>query len=478
MAGALKGPAKEKPATNRPAPGQPDRGEEIIRALETGGRQIQDPVAKLRYLRSSLARYQKIDRCIEAVPSPIARRVLYRWLSLEGLRHLMNGNSFGAPMLEASLHQSARWSRLISGVTIAVIVGGVVAGIVVVARSWQTNGGTPPVLAATGPLPEVAESLPPLPRGVRPAQVWVVEKGDGWEQYSNGLRIDTTYSVAGDPRRYRSFVEEKGMLDDVGSKPIGILFHTSESDIWPMEAANNEKLRDSSQHILRYVQRGRLYNYLIDRFGRVFRVVDEEGKANHAGAGIWSRDDVVYLNLNNAFLGICFETRWDGGRALPITAAQLAAGRSLTEYLRLRWEISGEMCAAHGMTSVNPKQHLIGHHVDWARGFPFDAFGLPDQYARVAPSVALFGFGYDDKFLRVLGEPWAGVRSAESMLATEAARQGKTLDDYRRERRALYDRWHSDQTKDEEAAASLRADRGAPAAPVRGSGVRSRGSGG
>ena len=38
------------------------------------------------------------------------------------------------------------------------------------------------------------------------------------------------------------------------------------------------------------------------------------------------------------------------------------------------------MCVAHGLTSVNPKKHLIGHHMDWARGFPFEAFGLPDQY--------------------------------------------------------------------------------------------------
>ena len=36
----------------------------------------------------------------------------------------------------------------------------------------------------------------------------------------------------------------------------------------------------------------------------------------------------------------------------------------------------------HGLTSVNPKKHLIGHHLDWARGFPFEAFGLPDQYQR------------------------------------------------------------------------------------------------
>jgi hypothetical protein len=165
----------------------------------------------------------------------------------------------------------------------------------------------------------------------------------------------------------------------------------------------------------------------------------------------------VYLSLNHAFLGICFETRWEGGRAMPITAAQLAAGRSLTEYLRQRWQVPAETCTAHGLTSVNPAKRLIGHHVDWARGFPFEAFGLPDQYRRPAPSVALFGFGYDGDLLKVMGEPWPGVREAERALAAEAARSGQELEPYRRERQAAYDRWREEQTRDEEAWASRRA---------------------
>ena len=95
----------------------------------------------------------------------------------------------------------------------------------------------------------------------------------------------------------------------------------------------------------------------------------------------------------------------------------------------------------HGLTSISPGRHLIGHHLDWARGFPFEAFGLPDQYARPAPSVAVFGFDYDDDFLKVLGEPWAGVRAAERALAEEATRRGTTVEELRHERQQLYDRW-------------------------------------
>jgi N-acetylmuramoyl-L-alanine amidase len=206
----------------------------------------------------------------------------------------------------------------------------------------------------------------------------------------------------------------------------------------------------------RYVRQHKLYHYLIDRFGRVYRVVEEESKANHAGNSVWARGEQIHMNLNHAFLGVSFETRWEGGRALPITQAQFAAGRNLADWLRQRWEIPADMCVAHGLTSVNPKKHLIGHHMDWARGFPFEAFGLPNQYQTEPASVAQFGFGYDEDFLKVLGEPWAGVQQAERALAGEAARQGKTVEQVRRERQALYDVWLGEQARAEAEAAAGR----------------------
>jgi len=109
------------------------------------------------------------------------------------------------------------------------------------------------------------------------------------------------------------------------------------------------------------------------------------------------------------------------------------------------------MCVTHGLTSVNPRTHRIGHHMDWARGFPFEAFGLPDQYHRPAPSVAEFGLGYDEEFLKVLSEPWPGVRAAELALQDEATRRGTTLDGVRRERQGVYDRWLAEQVRDEDA---------------------------
>jgi hypothetical protein len=396
---------------------------EFVTALEETSNRINDPVAKLRYLRGSIAQYEE-----------------------RAARGLERGNPrrFGFAALAAAL--------AVAGTSAFVAAG----------YYFSRPAPPAPVVRAT-PMP-VAEALPALPAGVAPARVWLVEKSEASEQYSNGLRIDTSYEVPGDPRRFRVFEAGRGMRDEVLTAPVGILFHTSESDIWPLDESYNENLRTSSQNLLRYLQRNRVYNYLIDRFGRVFRVVTDESKANHAGYSVWTRGNEVFLSLNHSFLGLSFETRWEGGRALPITAAQLAAGRNLTDWLRQKFEIAPDMCVGHGLVSVNAKKHLIGHHVDWARGFPFEAFGLPDQYAREAPHVALFGFGYDDDFIKVMGEPWPGVRDAERALEAAAARSGKPMDDVRRERRGLFDRWVAEQTKDQEAAAGRRAAEGRAAA--------------
>ena len=289
-------------------------------------------------------------------------------------------------------------------------------------------------------------------RGIAPAAIWLVEKGDGFEQYSNGLRIDTSLTVAGTPREFRIFGAQ-GLQPELHTRPIGILFHTSESDVWPLEASFNDNLRGSSQNLLRYVRRNRLYHYVIDRFGRVYRLVSEDAKANHAGNSIWEDDGRIVLNLNHAFLGVSFETRWEGGRALPITRAQFSAGRDLADHLRHKWGIVPGMCVTHGLTSVNPKKYLIGHHVDWARGFPFDAFGLPDQYARPLPSVERFGFGYGEELLAIMGDLWPGVAGGEQALGREAARSGRSVDEVRLEKRALYDTWIADQVRDEQVRA-------------------------
>jgi hypothetical protein len=425
-----------------------------IAELEDRCRTIRDPVKKLRYVRRSLERYESLDERFQAVPLAPVRWALYRMSRLDRARALFSTNPNGAlnappprrPAVAPRVRRAANWAA-------ALLV--VAAGLAL--ASYPRS--RPPDVAPP-PLAPVAEHLPATQAGLPPQGVWLVDSGEDFELYSNGLRIDATYAIEGDPRRYRAFTAEGGMGSEVFDRPIGLVYHTSESDIWPLEESFNEKLRDSSQSLLRYLRRRQVYHYLIDRFGQAFRVVEETDQANDAGMSIWRSGERVWLNLNGPTIGVSFETRWEGGRALPITRAQLESGRRLTDYLRDKWTIAADMCVTHGLISVNARRHLIGHHVDWARGFPFAAYGLPDLYRRTAPAVELFGFGYDEPFLAVMGgEPWPGVREAEERLETEALATGRAVDDVRRERSELYDRWLAEQTRDaEESAKRARAD--------------------
>jgi hypothetical protein len=424
---------------------------------------IDDPVVKLRYLRGAIDRSDRYQRRVEHVPSTPVRRALYRLRGLEALDSVVeDGGHSPPPHVQArTLTARRRARRIVAGSTAAALLL-VPALLVGLALQSDTKESMP---TATQPLSlpastemlttappsafiaesestrVIAETLPDDMLGVLPTTIWLADRGEGWELYSNGLRIETAYSVAGEPRNYRVHDRKRGLQAQVQTRPVGILFHTSESDLWPLSAEYEKQLRRSSTNLLRYVRNTQAYNYLIDRFGRVYRIVDDDTRASHAGHGVWANGDDVYLDLNGAFLGVSFESRWEGGRTLPITRAQLIAGRNLTHYLRQRFAIAPEMCVTHGLASVSPRRHLIGYHRDWARGFPFAAFGLPDLYAHPPPSVALFGFGYDAAFVRAIGEPWPGLAAANDTLEQAAREQGVTPDALRQERRALYRQW-------------------------------------
>lgn len=431
-------------------------GRELGDAIEQLSDDIDDPVVKLRFLRNALDQDDAYERRVRRLPFAVVRRALYRYRGLEALQPVVVGEAAYADV-QRMTRTARRRARLLVGGLLAtglLAMPALLASVVFSvdrSRDDVAKRVAPATPAAVGQIQReiepprsfspAAEPLPPDVSGLTPSAIWLADQGSGWEVYSNGLRIETTFAVAGEPRRYRVHDRSDGLQPTQHTRPVGILFHTSESDLWPMEADYGARLRQSSTGLLKYVRRTQAYNYVVDRFGRVYRVVDDETRATHAGHAVWARGDDVYLDLNNAFLGVAFESRWEGGHALPITQAQLIAGRNLTNYLRQRFAIAPDMCVTHGLASVSPRRHLIGYHLDWARGFPFAAFGLPDLYAQPTPSVTLFGFDYDQNFVRAVGELWPGLVAAQKSVAAEARTRAISIDALRQERQAVYDRW-------------------------------------
>jgi hypothetical protein len=285
--------------------------------------------------------------------------------------------------------------------------------------------------------PGLAESLP----SYQPEKVWLVEQGEGFERYSNGARIINTHETSNRPRRFIAFGRgADGGRGEAQTAPVGIVYHTSESDILPFIKDNSGSIEYRSKNLLAYVREHKSYNYVIDRFGQVYRVVRDEDAAFHAGNSVWSDGRVTYFGLNESFLGVSFETKADVGEGgEQLTEAQVLAGRLLTQVLRSRYRIDDANCTAHGLVSVNPSNGRILFHHDWARGFPFEAMGLSDKYAVAPASVAELGFGYDTETLaQIGGVVWPGVGAAEGEFARRAEGQGRSPDDLRRRMRALY----------------------------------------
>jgi N-acetyl-anhydromuramyl-L-alanine amidase AmpD len=138
---------------------------------------------------------------------------------------------------------------------------------------------------------------------------------------------------------------------------------------------------------LSYVARNHLYHFLIDRFGRIFRIVAESDYANHAGRSLWIDDRHIYWNLNQSFLGIAFEAQAGAQSASDIaTRAQIDAARVLTEMLRSRYRIPAADCVTHAQVSINLQTMRLGYHTDWAANFPFYDVGLGDGYILAALS--------------------------------------------------------------------------------------------
>jgi hypothetical protein len=274
------------------------------------------------------------------------------------------------------------------------------------------------------------------------SDVWLVQETTQSEEYSNGLRIDNSFLGEGAKRFYQVLERKRDLQPSVEwrSQPVGIVYHTTESRMAPFASDQNDTLQRLAHSLLANLKEQRSYNFVVDRFGRVFRVVEELSAANHAGNSVWADAEAVYVNLNNSFLGIAFEAVSDAGEAgSSINRAQMHAGLLLTEMLRSKYKIPVENCVTHAQVSVNPSNMLIGYHTDWAKNFPFEAMGLPNNYEVPLPAITEFGFEYDSLFRKAMGSgPWNGILMAEKQLVVEAAGRRRSVGQFRS---ALHDRY-------------------------------------
>jgi hypothetical protein len=344
---------------------------------------------------------------------------------IERLRFLRTNAGAELGPLVAPPEKPPWWVSVPKRWAAALALGAAVLALIGVSRIHRTPLAVPPAAAVPAP-PARAGAARPVNK------VWLVDQKESVETYSNGLRVDTSFEVANEPRgEYIMFprdqVEMKHALKL--ADPAGIVYHTTESRLAPFDATQNTRLQRISVEVLRFVQHNHSYHFLIDRFGRVYRVVKESDIAFHAGNSVWGDANRIFLNLNNSFLGVAFETQTRPGEGLPTaTPAQIDAARVLTEMLRDRYKIPGENCVTHAQVSVNPSNMIIGYHTDWAGKFPFLELGLNDNYALPPASLSAFGFDYDPAFVASTGSRLTpGLLAAESDIRDRAAKLNCTV---------------------------------------------------
>lgn len=415
------------------------------RIIEAYCELLDSPALRLRFIRKAVARCQD-EGVGQGSRWPLFDHFRLRKIVVEELVPLLPAGSRMPPAVRVAM-TAYRFrvpiyaASAVFSVGLVGIIGYLAIQVAMASYAIPAEASAPPGLVATsGSGVAPASDLPQY----TPEQIWLVEQGDGYEVYSNGARILTEFETDGPARRVFAFPKGAATPDSAIEKPaapIGIVYHTSQSHIAPFKEEFNDKLQTSARALLDFVAKRRLYNYVIDRFGRVYRVVKDDFAADHAGNSVWADGEYTYLDLSGSTIGVCFEAEWRPDTKLAadeINEAQIYAGRVLTAMLRSKYDIADSMCVTHALVSVSPSSRLVGFHMDWARAFPFAAIGLSDKYAVENPSISEFGFDHDGQFDRAIGEMWPGIPLAEQRLAEASNASGRRDADLRRELQVRY----------------------------------------
>jgi hypothetical protein len=405
----------------------------LQRSLDFLSSRIPDPVNKLWFIKRTLSEFDRRPESLKRLA--FVRTLLFYYVALESLGELVWSPRAGLVSLPRGPLWTAYRLRHVIVILIACSVGYGSYRLGTIGYE-KAQIGADWLFAQILPTSASADALPapdyPTQRMSQPPrEVWLVKQDGDEELWSNGLRVVTSFETKGEPREFLAFPRDGSPPVPMDDRPVGIVYHASQSDMAPFAREFNRNILSTTLDLIGWLSRREIYNYVIDRFGQVYRVVSDDTVAVHAGVPIWADEDYYYLNLNESFVGVAFETQWSPGGEL-VTPAQLQAAVNLTDLLRSRYDISDINCVPHGLVSVNAQKKLIGYHADWARNFPFGALGLSNNYLVPPPSIVDFGFRYDEDLeARLGGELWAGVATAEQELERRAEEQGLDVSELR-----------------------------------------------
>src|SRR5438132_7361275 len=418
------------------------------KAVDRYSRYIESPVLRLKFLNSALKveHSRSLWKRLPLVGSLPDRAMII--VELSKVLPLDQPAPWGIRLtsmlyrVRYALYAMCVAFALFAGATLAYAVSRIASNLSVSTEAKDMSANVQPAVANTNGGEAVAAIANGA--GLTLENVWLAEQGEGFEFYSNGARVLTEFETAGRTRSFYRFsletLADSSEQSEILSNPVGIVYHVSESDLLPFADRYNSSLQNQSRALLEYSRQHRLYNYVIDRFGRVYRIVRDNCEANHAGNSVWSDGHSVYAGLSASFLGVCFEGRGAAMGVEGINEAQIYAARVLTAVLRSRYGIDDANCVTHGLVSVNPSNRLMGYHTDWVSEFPFEALGLSNKYETELTAISRLGFGYDQAYVAAAGGKWPGLEKADLALREAAEKNGSTVEEERRAQARAFQR--------------------------------------
>ncbi|NOT61646.1 MAG: N-acetylmuramoyl-L-alanine amidase [Acidobacteria bacterium] len=449
-----------------------DASQVYSQVVERYARLFDNPGARLRFLNNTLAkqnlRQQELRQSLKRYKF-LENTPIYEWI-MEARLYSSILEELRAQSVHVPTHQRARLEDVDIPLKARVVffcqrfrhvfltAGLVAAGVLLFGVyslvMWSGNKvsaffANKPETTATQPTGEKSGE-PPAPNSPTstsgllnryPENVWLISSSAESEEYSNGGRILRTYETTNRPRSYYLIPRnsESGG-NQIRHEPIGIVYHTTENELGEFTADNNGSIQQQSTNILSFVRRQRSYHYVIDRFGRIHRMLPDNQAGNHAGHSIWADDKYIYVGLNDSFIGISFEATVTAGETVKMmTQAQVFAGKQLTDILRSKYKFADANCTTHGLISVDPTTGTIAAHYDWAKNFPFEAMGLSDKYQIKPAYITDYGFTWDETVLAKIGnELWPGALAADAEFKQRAERAHISVDALRLKLRERY----------------------------------------